>query len=99
MEIILHQTEREKMIFGKYLLFIDKCTLLKKLNMIFICIYQISICCSLLSQTIGIIQACVDVMSTNRWLSPAVAAMEPSQMMTQAMFGKDSYLKQLLNFF
>lgn len=44
------------------------------------------------------IQACVDVLSSNGWLSPAVAAMELAQMITQAMWAKDSYLKQLPHF-
>lgn len=44
------------------------------------------------------IQACVDVLSSNGWLSPAVAAMELAQMVTQAMWSKDSYLKQLPHF-
>ena len=44
------------------------------------------------------IQACVDVLSTNGWLSPALAAMELSQMCTQAMWNKDSYLRQLPHF-
>ena len=43
-------------------------------------------------------QACVDVLSSNGWLSPAIAAMELAQMVTQAMWSKDSYLKQLPNF-
>ena len=41
------------------------------------------------------LQACVDVLSSNGWLSPAIAAMELAQMVTQAMWSKDSYLKQL----
>ena len=41
------------------------------------------------------VQACVDVLSSNGWLSPAIAAMELAQMVTQAMWSKDSYLKQL----
>ena len=49
-------------------------------------------------QAIRFIQACVDVLSSNGWLSPALAAMELAQMMTQAMWGKDSYLKQLPHF-
>ena len=61
------------------------------------------------------IQACVDVLSSNGWLSPAIAAMELAQMVTQvtyreelgttflhqslqAMWSKDSYLKQLPHF-
>ena len=47
---------------------------------------------------IRLIQACVDVLSTNGWLSPALAAMELAQMCTQAMWNKDSYLKQLPHF-
>ena len=49
----------------------------------------------ILSKAIRLIQASVDVLSSNGWLSPAVAAMELSQMVTQAMWSKDSYLKQL----
>lgn len=49
-------------------------------------------------QAIRLIQACVDVMSSNGWLSPAVAAMELAQMITQAMWSKDSLLKQLPHF-
>jgi len=40
----------------------------------------------------------VDVLSSNGWLSPAVAAMELAQMVTQAMWAKDSYLKQIPHF-
>lgn len=35
------------------------------------------------------------MLSSNGWLSPALAAMELAQMVTQAMWSKDSYLKQL----
>lgn len=52
----------------------------------------------ILITTVRLIQACVDVLSTNGWLSPALAAMELSQMCTQAMWNKDSYLKQLPHF-
>lgn len=52
-------------------------------------------CLSSLSQAVRLIQACVDVLSSNGWLSPALAAMELAQMVTQAMWSKDSYLKQL----
>ena len=40
----------------------------------------------------------MDVLSSNGWLSPALAAMELAQMVTQAMWAKDSYLKQLPHF-
>jgi pre-mRNA-splicing helicase BRR2 len=53
---------------------------------------------AILSKAIRLIQACVDVLSSNGWLSPAVAAMELAQMVTQAMWSKDSYLKQLPHF-
>lgn len=52
----------------------------------------------ILSKAVRLIQACVDVLSSNGWLSPAVAAMELAQMVTQAMWSKDSYLKQLPHF-
>lgn len=51
-----------------------------------------------LKQAIRLIQACVDVLSSNGWLSPALAAMELAQMVTQAMWSKDSSLKQLPHF-
>lgn len=54
--------------------------------------------CNCCPQAIRLIQACVDVLSSNGWLSPAVAAMELAQMVTQAMWSKDSYLKQLPHF-
>lgn len=49
-------------------------------------------------QAIRLIQACVDVLSSNGWLSPALTAMELAQMLTQAMWSKDSFLKQLPHF-
>lgn len=52
----------------------------------------------ILSKAIRLIQACVDVLSSNGWLSPALAAMELAQMTTQAMWAKDSYLKQTPHF-
>ncbi|KAF9411851.1 hypothetical protein HW555_009456 [Spodoptera exigua] len=51
-----------------------------------------------LAKAIRLIQACVDVVSSSGWLSPAVAAMELAQMVTQAMWAKDSYLRQLPHF-
>ncbi|KOB68346.1 Pre-mRNA-splicing helicase BRR2 [Operophtera brumata] len=47
---------------------------------------------------IVLVKACVDVVSSSGWLSPAVAAMELAQMATQAMWAKDSYLRQLPHF-
>jgi len=52
----------------------------------------------ILSKAIRLIQACVDVLSSNGWLSPAIAAMELAQMVTQGMWSKDSYLRQLPHF-
>merc|ERR1719410_3994 len=52
----------------------------------------------ILSKAIRLIQASVDVLSSNGWLSPAIAAMELAQMVTQAMWSKDSYLRQLPHF-
>uniref|UniRef100_A0A671XSJ2 U5 small nuclear ribonucleoprotein 200 kDa helicase n=1 Tax=Sparus aurata TaxID=8175 RepID=A0A671XSJ2_SPAAU len=58
----------------------------------FLCVYLTHVLCF---QAVRLIQACVDVLSSNGWLSPALAAMELAQMVTQAMWSKDSYLKQL----
>ena len=41
----------------------------------------------ILSKAIRLIQACVDVLSSNGWLSPAIAAMELAQMVTQVREG------------
>ncbi|CAF1466344.1 unnamed protein product, partial [Adineta steineri] len=49
----------------------------------------------ILIKVIRLLQACVDVLSSNGWLSSALTAMELTQMITQAMWNKDSYLKQL----
>ncbi|PAV56692.1 hypothetical protein WR25_04976 isoform F [Diploscapter pachys] len=46
-------------------------------------------------KAIRLVQACVDVLSSNGWLSPAIHAMELSQMLTQAVYSSESYLKQL----
>lgn len=55
-------------------------------------------CDEILVVAVRLIQACVDVLSTNGWLNPALAAMELSQMCTQGMWNKDSFLKQLPHF-
>lgn len=52
----------------------------------------------IISKTIRLIQACVDVISSNGWLTPAIAAMELAQMITQAMWNKESVLRQLPHF-
>lgn len=49
----------------------------------------------LLERIIRLLQACVDVISTNGWLNPALATMELSQMCVQAMWDRDSPLKQI----
>merc|ERR1711899_452479 len=53
---------------------------------------------SVVVKAVGLTQACVDVLSSNGWLSPAIAAMELAQMVTQGMWSKDSYLRQLPHF-
>ena len=54
--------------------------------------------CPCARQVIKLLQACVDVLSSSRWLLPALTAMELAQMITQAMWNKDSVLKQLPHF-
>ncbi|KAI8147623.1 Sec63 domain-containing protein [Fennellomyces sp. T-0311] len=49
----------------------------------------------ILGRVIPLLQACVDVISSNGWLSPALAAMELAQMCVQAMWDRDSPLKQV----
>jgi len=49
----------------------------------------------IVERIIPLLQACVDVISSNGWLSPALAAMELSQMSVQAMWDRDSPLKQI----
>lgn len=51
-----------------------------------------------LEDALRLLQAMVDVISSSGWLNPALAAMELSQMITQAMWDKDSSLLQLPHF-
>jgi len=53
---------------------------------------------SVVTQSISIIQAIVDVISSNGWLKPALAAMELSQMVVQGLWNKDHFLKQIPHF-
>lgn len=48
-----------------------------------------------LEQAPRLLQAIVDVISSNGWLTPALATMELSQMVTQAVWDADPVLKQL----
>ncbi|KAJ3274830.1 DEIH-box ATPase [Terramyces sp. JEL0728] len=52
----------------------------------------------ILKKVVRIIQACVDVISSNGWLGPALAAMELCQMCVQGIWDKDSPLKQIPHF-
>ena len=49
----------------------------------------------ILPEATRLLQAMVDVISSNGWLGPALAAMELSQMMVQAMWDKDPAVMQL----
>lgn len=49
----------------------------------------------ILSFSIKLLQAIVDVISSQGWLKPALAAMEVSQMIIQGLWDKDSVLLQL----
>ena len=50
---------------------------------------------TILRGILRLIQAVVDVLSTSSWLSSALAAMELSQMVVQATWASDSYLRQV----
>ncbi|KAL3945346.1 MAG: hypothetical protein SGBAC_000551 [Bacillariaceae sp.] len=51
-----------------------------------------------LTQSVKLLQAIVDVISSNGWLKPALAAMELSQMIVQGLWNKDHVLKQVPHF-
>jgi pre-mRNA-splicing helicase BRR2 len=51
-----------------------------------------------LKDSLKLIQAIVDVISSNGWLKPALAAMELSQMIVQGLWNKDHVLKQIPHF-
>lgn len=51
-----------------------------------------------LQNSITLIRAVVDVISSNGWLKPALAAMELSQMVVQGLWNKDHPLKQIPHF-
>ena len=52
----------------------------------------------ILENSIRLLQAIVDVISSSGWLHSALAAMELSQMISQAVWDKDSILKQIPHF-
>ena len=52
----------------------------------------------ILAESIKIIQAITDVISSNGWLKPALAAMELSQMVVQGLWNKDHILMQIPHF-
>mmetsp|Transcript_31860 Transcript_31860/g.64474 ORF Transcript_31860/g.64474 Transcript_31860/m.64474 type:complete len:2298 (+) Transcript_31860:111-7004(+) len=51
-----------------------------------------------LCDSINLIPAIVDVISSNGWLKPALAAMELSQMVVQGLWNKDNILMQIPHF-
>lgn len=46
-------------------------------------------------KAVRLVQTCVDVLSSSAWLKQAIAAMELFQMLTQAIYFKEFYMKQL----
>lgn len=53
---------------------------------------------AVLKESVNLIQAIVDVISSSGWLKPALAAMELSQMVVQGLWNKDNVLKQIPHF-
>lgn len=51
-----------------------------------------------LNDAIRLLQAMVDVISSNGWLKPALACMELAQMVTQGLWDRDSILLQIPHF-
>lgn len=51
-----------------------------------------------IGESVNLIQAIVDVISSNGWLKPALAAMELSQMVVQGLWSKDNPLMQIPHF-
>eukprot|EP00977_Amphora_coffeiformis_P011173 scaffold2671_cov167-Amphora_coffeaeformis.AAC.11 len=51
-----------------------------------------------LKESVTLLQAIIDVISSNGWLKPALAAMELSQMVVQGLWNKDHVLKQIPHF-
>jgi len=52
----------------------------------------------IVGESVTLIQAIVDVISSNGWLKPALSAMELSQMVVQALWNKDHVLMQIPHF-
>ena len=52
----------------------------------------------ILKESLNLIQAIVDVISSNSWLKPALAALEVSQMIVQGLWNKDNVLLQIPHF-
>lgn len=52
----------------------------------------------IVKDTTRLLQAIVDVISSNGWLSPALTAMELCQMVTQGLWDRDPELMQLPHF-
>lgn len=51
-----------------------------------------------LKESVTLLQAIIDVISSNGWLKPALAAMELSQMVVQGLWNRDHVLKQIPHF-